>query len=354
MKPYFAFQWHITDTCDQRCKHCYIFAEDNCKKLTEMPFDRMEQVLESIEDMCERLGRTPYIYITGGDPILHKDFRKLAQKLKEKDIRWAILGNPFHLNDEVCRKLREHGCVKYQLSLDGMRETHDMFRKPGSFDTTIEEIDCIKNAGMYCAIMSTVSSANIGDFPKLIDLCAEKNVDVFAFGRYCPTSGQKSEEYHIPPQQYRKFMDMCHKKFEEHKKNGCTTTFQLKDHLWTLYLYENGLFKLPENSSHEMIYDGCHCGIGHMTIIPTGDVYACRRMESKIGNVFETSLYDLFNSAELDEYRQWDKFEKCSKCELRGYCRGCPAVTFGYTGNMYAPDPQCWKERNEITGEKLC
>lgn len=258
MKPYFAFQWHITDTCNQRCKHCYIFAEDNCKKLTEMPFDRMEQVLASIEDMCERLGRTPYIYITGGDPILHKDFWKLAARLKEKDIRWAILGNPFHLNDEVCRKLREHGCVKYQLSLDGMRETHDMFRKPGSFDTTIEKIDCIKNAGMYCAIMSTVSSANIGDFPQLIDLCAEKNVDVFAFGRYCPTSGQKSEEYHIPPQQYREFMDMCHKKFEVHKANGCTTTFQLKDHLWTLYLYENGLFKLPDNSDPDTIYDGCH------------------------------------------------------------------------------------------------
>lgn len=24
MKPYFSFQWHITDECDQRCKHCYI------------------------------------------------------------------------------------------------------------------------------------------------------------------------------------------------------------------------------------------------------------------------------------------------------------------------------------------
>lgn len=24
-KQYFAFQWHITDDCDQRCKHCYIF-----------------------------------------------------------------------------------------------------------------------------------------------------------------------------------------------------------------------------------------------------------------------------------------------------------------------------------------
>ena len=27
MKEYFAFQWHITDECDQRCKHCYIFFE---------------------------------------------------------------------------------------------------------------------------------------------------------------------------------------------------------------------------------------------------------------------------------------------------------------------------------------
>ena len=354
MKPYFAFQWHITDACDQRCKHCYIFAENNCKKLTEMTWEKMQQVVSSCEEMCEKIGRTPYFYITGGDPILHKDFWKLAKLLKEKNIRWAILGNPFHLDDKVCQKLYEHGCVKYQLSLDGMRETHDMFRKPGSFDTTLEKIDCIKNAGMYCAIMSTVSSTNIGEFPQLIDLCAEKNVDVFAFGRYCPTSGQKSEEYHIPPKQYRDFMDMCHRKFAEHKANGCKTTFQLKDHLWTLYLYEKGIFKLPENSDPNLIYDGCHCGIGHMTILPTGDVYACRRMESKIGNVFETSMYELFVGNELEAYRQFDKFEKCSKCELKGYCRGCPAVTFGYTGNLYAPDPQCWKEYNDITGEKLC
>ena len=361
MKPYFAFQWHITDVCDQRCKHCYIFAEDNCKALNEMPFEKMEQVIESCVQMCESLGRTPYFYITGGDPILHKDFWRLAGLLKEKKITFGILGNPFHLNDEVCKRLYEHGCRKYQLSIDGMKEIHDSFRKPGSFDITVEKIDCIKKSGMYCAIMSTVSSANIKDFPQIIDLVAQKNVDVFAFGRYCPTSGHtnslpifvrttgvnldmKSEEYHIPPLEYKAFLEMCHDKFQEHKRNGCKTTFQLKDHLWTLLLYEKGLFKIPENHDPDMIYDGCHCGIGHMTILPTGDVYACRRMESKIGNVFETPMLELFNSANLDKYRQFDKFEKCSKCELRGYCRGCPAVTFGYTGNMYAADPQCWKE----------
>ena len=344
MKPYFAFQFHITDTCDQRCKHCYIFAEDNCKALTEMPFSKMKKVIDSCASMCERLGRQPYFYITGGDPILHKDFWKLAELLKEKGLAWGILGNPFHLNDEVCQRLHECGCRKYQLSLDGMEEMHDMFRKKGSFQSTIKAIDYIMNSGMYCAVMSTASSANIKDFPALIDLVAEKNVDVFAFGRYCPTSGQKSEEYHIKPEDYRNFLDMCYHKFQYHKKNGCKTTFQYKDHLWVLYLYEQGLFKIPENHNSDMIYDGCHCGIGHMTILPNGDVYACRRMESKIGNIDEISMYDLFISTNLETYRQFDKFEKCNQCELKGYCRGCPAVTFGYTGNMYAPDPQCWKE----------
>jgi radical SAM/SPASM domain protein of ACGX system len=225
-----------------------------------------------------------------------------------------------------------------------MRDFHDSFRKQGSFDTTIDKIDCIKNSGMYCAIMSTVSSANMHEFPQIIDLVAKKQVDVFAFGRYCPTSNQKSEEYHIAPLDYKHFLETCWERFQYYKANGCKTTFQLKDHLWTLLLYEKGLFTIPQEHDKNLIYDGCHCGIGHMTILPTGDVFACRRMDSKVGNVFENSLYDIFLGENLDKYRLFDNFEKCSKCELKGYCRGCPAVSFGYTGSMYSADPQCWKD----------
>jgi radical SAM/SPASM domain protein of ACGX system len=344
MLPYFSFQWHITDACDQRCKHCYIFAENNTKKQTEMPFSQMEQVIDSCLEMCQKLKRTPYFYITGGDPILHPDFWRLLELLQEKKITFAILGNPFHLDDATCRKMKALGCRKYQLSLDGMEKTHDRFRKPGSFQLTLEKIKCIQNAGMYCAIMSTVSSANLKEFPELIDLVAQYQVDVFAFGRYCPTSGEKSETYHISPTEYRAFLEQCYERFEFHKANGCRTTFQLKDHLWTLFLYEKGLFKIPKEHKTGMIYDGCHCGIGHMTILPTGTVYACRRMESPVGNVKDTSMYDLFMGETMDQYRRFEQFEKCNQCELLGYCRGCPAVAYGYTGSPYGKDPQCWKE----------
>ena len=105
-----------------------------------MIWKQLEDTFYNCLDFCEMYGRTPYFYITGGDPILHPDFWRLLGLLKEHEIGFTILGNPFHLNDQVCMELKGYGCEKYQLSLDGLRETHDWFRKPGSFDCTLEKI----------------------------------------------------------------------------------------------------------------------------------------------------------------------------------------------------------------------
>jgi len=261
--------------------------------------------------------------------------------IKEKKIPFSLMGNPFHLTDEVCMKLKNYGCEKYQMSIDGMKETHDYFRKPGSFDCTIKKIKCIRDAGIKCAIMSTVSGTNINEMEEVVDLVVANHVDIFAFGRYCPTSDEKITG--IAPLEYREFLHKLWIKFEKYKAENVNTYFNLKDHLWTLYLYEEGIFKIPDNAKKDMIYDGCHCACCHMTILPNGDVFACRRFESKVGNVFEESLKEIFVVKE-EIYRNFDKFEKCSKCELRGFCRGCPAVTYGTTGNFYGTDPQCWKE----------
>ena len=67
-------------------------------------------------------------------------------------------------------------------------------------------------------------------------------------------------------------------------------------------------------------------------------------MESRIGNVREKSMFDRFTGQNMEAHREFSKFEKCNRCKLRGWCRGCPAVAAGYTGNRYTPDPQCWME----------
>ena len=226
MKQYFSFQWHITDECDQRCKHCYIFSENCNKKLDAMSWQQMQDTFYNCLDFCAFYDRLPYFYITGGDPILHPDFWKLLGLMKQHSVPFTILGNPFHLTDEVCRRLKEYGCEKYQLSIDGLRETHDWFRKPGSFDITLEKIGCINRAGIRSVVMTTVSSTNIDEVPGIIDAVVAAGANVFAFARYCPTSEEK--DVGIEPLRYRKLLADCDKKFKEYEAAGCQTYFNKK------------------------------------------------------------------------------------------------------------------------------
>ena len=351
MSQYFSFQWHITDECDQRCKHCYIFSGEGCTELKSMTWKQMTEVVASCEDFCKVYGRVPYFYITGGAPILHPDFWKLMVLLKSKEIPFTLMGNPFHLNDEICRMLKVCGCEKYQMSLDGMRETHDWFRKPGSFDLTIEKIGCLNRAGIKSIIMSTVSKTNMDEVPDIIDEVVKAKAKVFAFSRYVPTGGEVDTS--MTPEEYRKLLEVCNAKYKAYEKAGCETYFNKKDHLWTLYEYESGEFKLPESAEAGMIYGGCNCGNCHITISSNGDIMACKRVtDSKVANIFEDRLADVW-IGQMEKYREYDKFVKCSKCELKAWCRGCPAVANGTSGDFYGADPQCWKTRNEITGEIL-
>lgn len=342
MKPYFAFQWHITDACDQRCKHCYIFAENTAKEQVSMDLDHMMRVVDNCLHMCQTFDRSPYLYLTGGDPLLHPHFWDLLARLKHEQIPFTILGNPFHLDDKTARRLKEHGCEKYQMSLDGMRDTHDWFRKPGSFDATLDKIACLKKAGIRTVIMSTVSGTNIHEIPDVMDTVVAHDVDVFAFARYCPTSAEK--ETGMTPAAYSNLLDICHRKNEENVARGVNTYLSRKDHLWTLYFHEQGLFQIPQGLPADMMQGGCNCGNCHQTILPNGDIHACRRLESKVGSVFGDRLSDVWAGKGMEAYREYNLFKKCSKCELLRFCRGCPAVAYGTTGDFYGEDPQCWKE----------
>lgn len=302
----------------------------------------MQETFYNCLDFCKVHDRLPYFYITGGDPILHPDFWKLLELLRKNGIPFTILGNPFHLNDRICHKLKSYGCEKYQLSIDGLRETHDWFRKPGSYDCTLEKITCINRAGIRSVVMTTVSKTNRMEIPGIIDEVVKAGANVFAFSRYVPSGGDLDAG--MTPQEYRELLAICNKKFKDYESQGCQTYFNKKDHLWTLYEYETGAFKIPKTAVDGMIYGGCNCGNCHITILPTGDVFACRRVAgSTVGNVFKDRLADVW-VCEMEAYRDYNKFEKCSKCELMAFCRGCPAVAKGTNGDFYAADPQCWKE----------
>lgn len=337
MKKIFGLQWHITEKCDQRCKHCYIFNGRNHSSC-ELNIKEISAIVDDFIDMTYRLNKTPVLTITGGDPLLYNDIWPFLEIIYRKKIKFAILGNPFHLTEEVANRLKKLGCYNYQMSIDGLRETHDYLRKKGSFDETLNKVELLNKVGIHTSIMTTVSKQNMNEVPMLVPIMVKAGVRNYGFARYCPNPGDNDSM--IPPEQYKNFLEKMWEMYV--KYNDCETRFALKDHLWKLFLYEKGLYRTDFQG--EDVLDGCHCGISHMTILSNGIVYACRRCESPIGKVPEQSLYDIFLGKNLDEYRRFDEFQKCKNCNLLRFCRGCPSVSKCATGNFYAPDPQCWRK----------
>ena len=124
-KPIFALQWHITSECDQRCRHCYIFnSKEIHEKKKDLDLDDIVSVLKNLMNCCVELNANPSIAFTGGDPLLRKDFflildaaNREAKKNSFDEINIDVMGNPFHLNAESAKRLKESGVKRYQISV---------------------------------------------------------------------------------------------------------------------------------------------------------------------------------------------------------------------------------------------
>jgi radical SAM protein with 4Fe4S-binding SPASM domain len=70
-------------------------------------------------------------------------------------------------------------------------------------------------------------------------------------------------------------------------------------------------------------------------------VDACRKFDSPLGNIFENSLLDIYESKPAKQYRQGPI--GCLDCTIRPLCRGCMAVMYGMGKDIFgAPDPYCF------------
>ena len=328
-------QIYITDNCDQRCKHCYIFGADPNRTPYTMTLEGFKEAVNRCAEYSERSNTKIIWGITGGDPILHPQFWEIVNYMRGKRLKFVMIGNPFHMTEEIFRRLKECGCIQFQMSIDGLRENHDKNRREGSFDATLSRFHMIHNAGLDSGVSTTVSHENISDVPGLIDLCVEYRVSDFMFSRYAPNGGGKNK---IAPMEYRNLLDTCYKKFQYYREKGCWTRFHELDHLFVLYKYEEGIITLPENFDYKnrKTIDGCSCGraLKNLRILWDGTVMACRRTEdSFLGNIFHDSVEEIQRAKSC--YQDINLYEGCRKCRLASWCRGCPAVAYGQYGKYH-------------------
>lgn len=182
-------------------------------------------IIDDFYEMINHLGVPGRINFTGKDPLLKEEIFDILDYTQRKGITVGLLGNPEHLDYDTVSHLKELGVFRYQISIDGLEDTHDRIReKKGAFKEAIRAIHILKEVELPCVAMFTVSKENANELIDVIRLVAKEDVPIFDFARLSPVESGKqlgvltSKEYH----------SLLLNVLEEYRllqENGCKTRF---------------------------------------------------------------------------------------------------------------------------------
>ncbi|KKQ93968.1 MAG: Radical SAM domain protein [candidate division CPR2 bacterium GW2011_GWC1_39_9] len=161
----------ICGVCNLDCKMC----SHICNK-QESKFLSLQTIKKFIDDLDTPW---PYISITGGEPLLHPDLKKILETVK-RDGRFVSLTTNGTLLEEKASILTSGRLDMLIVSVDGDRKTHDRIRnKPNTYDSTIAGLKTIlgKKDRPIVFINCAISSENYQQLLKVRDMAVELGAD---------------------------------------------------------------------------------------------------------------------------------------------------------------------------------
>lgn len=323
--PTFTLQWHVTQTCDLHCRHCYDRSDRQ-----EMELAQGIAVLDDLYDFCRAHHVFGQVTFTGGNPLLYPHFNSLYREAAERGFMTAILGNPMPR-----KRIEEIVAVRrpefYQVSLEGLRAHNDYIRGAGHFDRTLDFLDLLRDLGVYSMVMLTLTRSNLDQVLALAELLRER-VNLFTFNRLAMV-GEGAALASVAPEDFPQFLRQVQLAAANNPSIG------LKDNLFNLLRHEQGGACGGGCAGY-----GCGAGFNFVSLLPDGEVHACRKLPSLIGNLYRQSLAEIYHGPLAARYRQGSA--GCHDCAIRPVCGGCLAVAYGYGLDIFRDvDPYCWKMR---------
>ena len=315
---FFTLQWHITHRCNLRCSHCY---QDDYSAFSSRK--SLEAVLNQYSRLLEEYGFKGYLNITGGEPLAHPDLFWLLEEAGNRGITTAVLTNGTLIGRREAAELKRLDVDYVQVSLDGLRETHDKIRGEGSFDLAIRGIRELKAQGIYVTVAFTAQRENHKELGRLADFCNNLGADKLWFDRVVIPKNEDKNNLSLSSKEYSA---LCRKasRLNRQGKISCARALQF----------------IPCKGKN--IYS-CNAGSRLLAILADGTVMPCRRLPIEVGNVTQSELLTIYReSPELIKLRKSEIPEKCKPCKYAQSCRGgSKCIACAKSGRYDIPDPDC-------------
>lgn len=273
-----------------------------------------------------------FLLLTGGEPFLWKDFRKLYTELKKLGLVITINTNGTLIDEETVEWLKQDPPSRLNITLYGSSdETYErLCRNPKGFTQTTRAIELLQNAGIGVKLNCSITPYNYKDVPGILEYAKAHDLIV------------EGSSYMFPPLRRDQSKVGMNDRFEpeEAAEKLADFTYLKHDREWFKHHIEalkNGEEAIPNGEDDCQLEVGeelmCRAGKSAFWMTWDGRMLACGMMNQPVAYPF----VDGFDEA-------WECIRKetaairlpvaCANCSKKKQCRACAAMVMTETGGF--------------------
>ncbi len=202
-RPLRAVSVELTRRCNLSCLHCFCGQPpDHKSRQDELAFADWERIL----DQCAQEG-VLFLTLTGGEPLLHPQFREIWKAAKQKGFLVTLFSNGTLITDDMADFLAEWTPHEVSMSLYGASE--ETYRQvtggSGMFQRAVDAFERLSRRKINVEVKGVFSRLNVHDFEG-VKAIALKYCDLFRWdaelmGAF-PGCANKPEEIRLSVDEY--------------------------------------------------------------------------------------------------------------------------------------------------------
>lgn len=316
--------FELTDACNLSCVHCGSSSSPKNKR-----FLAYEDVAKVIKSVAERYDpRKIMICLSGGEPLLHPDFFRIAKYAVDSGFFCGVTTNGTLIDEEYARLMESSGIHTVTFSLDGLKKNHCDFRNcKWAYDKTLEGIENLHRASggrIKTQITTVVHKGNIGELDELYNVVCESGVQSWRLVNMEPIGrAQQSPELLLDAEDHKYLLNYIREK-RYSREVKIDVTYGCSHYLPMEYEKE-----VRDN------YFICGAGVYVASILAGGEIYSCmdieRREELVQGNISCDDFIDVWEHR-FKEFREDRSVcsSECSECPQRKNCGGDSMHTWDF------------------------
>jgi radical SAM protein with 4Fe4S-binding SPASM domain len=300
-----SLQIELSSRCNERCIHCYIPHENKVSDIDPALF-------YDVLDQCRDMG-VLNITLSGGEPMVHKNFCGFLRKAKEYDFSINILSNLTLLNDEIIAEMKANRLSSVQVSLYSMNPAiHDgITMMPGSFEKTKNAILTLIENDIPLQISCPTMKQNRNCYVDVLTWAREHRVravtDYIMMARYDHTTGNLDNRLSLD--EVGQVINDIISNDTEYQENMKKADIEEAD---------------KRDTANDIVCGVC---VSALCMVANGNVYPCAGWQGYVcGNLREMPLREIWdNSPKVQYLRRLRKkdFPKCLSCPDKSFCAMC-------------------------------